>query len=79
MCFMEFYNGRMREVVVVAVGYNDEVDDGEIFDVAGWFGVAFWSHEGKWTAAVFEYGIEEDAKSRGVFDIIACVSKPCCS
>lgn len=77
--FVEFHDGWVGEVVVVAVGYYDEVDGGDVFDVAGDLGVPLGTHEGEGTAAVFEDGVEEDAETAGEFDVVAGVAEPCCS
>ena len=37
----DFSDGRVGEVVVVVVTYDDGVDDGYVFDFAGHLGVSF--------------------------------------
>ena len=48
----------MGEMVVVRMGDYDEVDDGKVFDVAGWLGVSFWAHPREGTTPVFEDGVK---------------------
>lgn len=66
-------------MVVVAVADDDCVNDGDVFDVAGFLGVSLGSHEGEWGAAVFEDGVEEDAEAGWEFDVVAGVAEPCCA
>jgi hypothetical protein len=61
------------------VGNNDEVDDGEVFDMAWRLCITFWAHEGERTAAVFEDGVEENAEAGGELGVVAGVAEPCCS
>jgi hypothetical protein len=58
------------EVVIMAVGYNDQVYDWEVVDMAWHGGVAFWSHEGEGAAAILEYGVEEDSETAGKLNIV---------
>lgn len=60
----------------MVVGDDDCVDKGQVFDFAWWWGVAFQAFDFEWRAAVFEYGVEEDAEARGEFDVVAGVAEP---
>jgi hypothetical protein len=66
-------------VIVVVVGNDDYVDDGEVFDFTGWWCEALVIFGVERCAAVFENGVEEHAQAAGEFDVVAGVAKPCCS
>ena len=62
VCFVQFYDGRVREMVIVRMRDHHEVNDRKVFDVAGWWRVSLWSHEGERATTVFEHGVEEDTQ-----------------
>lgn len=66
----------MTEMVVVGVRYHDDVDDGDVFDLAGNLGVPFGSKPGERTATGFEHRVEEDAETAGEFNEVASVAEP---
>lgn len=68
-----------REVVVVAVGYDDSVYVREVGDLAGHFCEALRSDEAERGAPTSEDWVEEDPKAISVLDVVACVSKPGCA
>lgn len=47
MALLNLGDGGVGEVVIVAVADHDYVDDGDVSDVAGGFGVALGAHEGE--------------------------------
>lgn len=68
-----------REVVVVAVGYDDSVYVREVGDLAGHFCEALRADEAERGAPAREDWVEEDPKAISVFDVVACVAKPGCA
>lgn len=63
----------------MVVAYDDGVDDGYIFDLAGHLGVAFWTKPAEGRAAVLEDWVEEHAHTVRELDVVAGVAEPCCS
>ena len=58
----------------MAVANGNYIDIGEIFYMAWYFGVSFWTHETKWTASFLEDWIEENSQSPWKFHVVTCVS-----
>lgn len=56
---LDLENGGVGKVVVMRVADNNGIDDGDVLDIAGSWGVSLGAHEGKGRAAVLEDGIEE--------------------
>lgn len=71
-----FHDRWVRQVVVVVVRDDYRVDCGNVFDLAGHFGVALWAEPRQWRASVCKDGIEEDTQSGRKFDIVAGMAQP---
>lgn len=67
---MEFQDGGVGEMVVMAMRYNDQVYDWDVFNMAWNGGIAFWAHEGERTATILEYWIEEDPETTRKLNIV---------
>lgn len=76
---VDFLDGGEVEMVVVVVAYYDGIDDWEVGDLAGSFGVAFRTHELNGGASLSEDGVKENSQSFGEFNIVTGVSQPSCS
>lgn len=70
----DFHDCGVVHVVVVVVGDDYRVDDGDVFDLAWDFGVAFWAKPGEGAATLAKDGVEEDSKAGGEFDEVARVA-----
>jgi hypothetical protein len=76
MSLCDFCDGGVGEVVVVVVTYDNGINDGYVFDLAGHFGVSFGPEPAEWGAAFLEDWIEEHPKARWKLDVIACMAEP---
>lgn len=50
--------GEGRGCTVMAVTDRNNVHDGKVLDVAGYFCVSFWTHETEWATSFFENWVE---------------------
>lgn len=73
---LDALDGWVGEVVIVVVGDDDGVNDGEVLELAGRRVVAFKAVDGDGRAAVLEDGVEEDAQAAGELDVVAGVAEP---
>jgi hypothetical protein len=54
----KFEDGGMGEVVIMTMTYDYNINNWEVFDVAGYLGIALRAHEGEGRATFLEDGIE---------------------
>ena len=66
-------------MVVVRMGDDNCINDGDIGDVDGAWRVSFGAHEAERTASWLENGIEEDSEATRELDVVTGMSQPCCS
>lgn len=69
------YSG-MTEMVVVGVGYDDYIDQRNVFDLARRRGVPLRSEPGEGRAAILEHRVEQDTQTRRELDEVACMTEP---
>lgn len=72
--FVDFEDAGVGKMVVMGVAYDNTVDNWNIGDVAGPGGESLVAQPGEGGAAVFEYGIKENAQTRGKLNVGTCVS-----
>jgi hypothetical protein len=61
--FLDLQNGRVGEMIVVAMADNNNVDFWYPLDINWLLCISFWPHPREWRASLFKDGIKEDAEA----------------
>jgi hypothetical protein len=70
----DLVDSRQREMVVVIVGYDYDINEWYVVNMTRRFRVSCRTHPREWRAPVGKYWIEEDSQPSGKFDVVASVS-----
>jgi hypothetical protein len=68
-----FHHSRIRQVIIVIVGDDYCINNGDVTDLAWHLRITPRSHPGERRAAVLEYWVEENSKPAGKFGKITCM------